>query len=297
MTEAIEAAADEAATAASAHAPAQDDPAPDNAAAANPETETPEPEMVEYRFGAKVMAVPRGTLPDDVDANLREFAGGIQADYTRKTQALAEEGRALEAERASVRQIMTLTGEAQRAAVAAEVFDAEAKAIRAQLPQLWQSNPDQARQLSDQAAQMEAAAVENRQLVAGHQAKIADQTQRESAKRLEAGIAEVRQAIKGFDEKAEGELIRYAVTQMGVSEADARAYGLTPKLAVAVWKASQWDRLQAQTKAATAATPPAPPSAPVKGLSGKSVAAAKDPQKMSDDEWVKWRNAQIAKRR
>lgn len=300
MSESVEAAAPEAATADDDLRPAAAQDAPDSQPAEAPEAETPEtepPEEEEFRFGAKAIKLPKGALPEEVAATLREFTEGVQGDYTRKTQAVAEQARMVAAEREALTRITTLAGEAQQAAVAAQVFDAQAKALREQLPALWQSNPDQARRASDEAAMYEAAAAQNRETVAKHQAEWAHEQQRLAAKQLEAGQAEVRAAIKGFDAKAESELIRYAVETYGFPEAEARNYGLTPKVAVAMWKAMQWDRLQAATKGATAPKQPAAPAGPIRPIAGKNAPAARDPEKMSDEEWVRWRNQQIAKRR
>ena len=40
---------------------------------------------------------------------------------------------------------------------------------------------------------------------------------------------------------------------------------------------------------------PTAPAAPVQAIKGRSAPAASDPDKMSDEQWVKWRQGQLAK--
>ena len=53
------------------------------------------PEEVEFIFGNEKLRVPKGQIPDDVADQLDKFARGTWADYTRKTQDIAERGKSL----------------------------------------------------------------------------------------------------------------------------------------------------------------------------------------------------------
>ena len=106
----------------------------------------------------------------------------------------------------------------------------------------------------------------------------------------------MRRVVKGFDENAEREMVAYAVKN-GIDEQDAKRWPLNPKTAQMAWKAMQFDKLQAQTKAATAAKPPPAPAAPVKSVAGKVTAAPRNPDQMSDEEYYRWEITQHVKNR
>lgn len=126
---------------------------------------------------------------------------------------------------------------------------------------------------------------------------MAAEEQQAIAKLEEAGRAEMMRAVKGFDETAEREMIAYAM-KLGISEQDAKKWPLNPKTAQMAWKAMQFDKLQATTKAAVAAKPPTAPAAPVKAVSSKSASTArKSYEEMTPEEFARVRNAQQFGRR
>jgi hypothetical protein len=301
MSETIEAAAPEAGTAdedlREVAATLPSDTPDDGDEAAEAAAEPEETEEVELSFGARKMAVPKGAIPDDVLTMLRETSDGMQKDYTEKTQGIAEQREQLKGERELVQKLATLKGEALQAyatgqALASEIQQLEAIDLRA----LRQSNPDQARWISDEIAMKRGEFNRQVNAVAQHETAMAQHEQQAIAKLVDAGRAEVQKAIKGFDDKAEAELVDHAI-KSGVPADQARLWALNPKVAVMAWESMQYRKLQAGTKAATAAKPPSAPSAPVKAVSGRSSApAAKSPENMSMEEFVRMRNAQQAKR-
>jgi hypothetical protein len=304
MSETTEAAAPEAGTAddelrANAAQPVdtQDDSAEGAESTEEQTDETPEIEEIELAFGAKTLKVPKSAIPDDVRAELEDFTKNIQGDYTRKTQEVAEQRKAAEAERELFQKLTTLKGDALKAFNAGQSLAAEIQQLeQIDLREVWQSNPDQARQISDRLNMSRAEFQKHVNTVAQHEATMAAEEQQAIAKLEEAGRAEMQRTIKGFDEAAEKSLIEYAVKN-GIPESDAKRWPLNPRTAAMAWKAMQFDALQAKTKAATAAKPAPAPAAPVKAVAGKSAASALDWDRMSPDEFARRRNEQEAKRR
>ncbi len=261
------------------------------------ETETPEIEEIELAFGAKTLKVPKDAIPENVRAELEDFTKNIQGDYTRKTQEIAEQRKAAEGERELFQKLTTLKGDALKAFSAGQALAAEIQQLeQVDLNAVWQSDPDQARRISDRLNMSRAEFQKHVNTVAQHEATMEAEQQRAIAKLEESGRAEMRAAIKGFDESAEKSLIEYAVKN-GIPESDAKRWPLNPKTAAMAWKAMQFDALQAKSKAATAARVPTPPAAPVKPVSGNRASAQLDWDKMSPAEFARRRNEQERKRR
>jgi hypothetical protein len=265
--------------------------------AAEQTDETPEIEEIELALGAEKLRLQKGAIPDEVLDKVQNFAKNIQGDYTRKTQEVAKQREVVEGERELYQKLNSLKGEALDDVMAGRALAREIAQIEAiDLRVLRESNPDQARWISDDLAFKRAEYARKVEKVDGHLSAMAAEEQRAIAKLEEAGRAEMRAAIKGFDDTAEKALVEYAVKN-GIPESDAKRWPLNPKTAAMAWKAMQFDALQAKTKAATATKSPAPPVAPVKAVSGARAATAPDWDKMSPDEFARRRNEMERKRR
>lgn len=255
------------------------------------EGEAEAPEEIEFDFGGNKFRVAKGAIPDEVAEQLDKFTKGTWSDYTRKSQEVAEARKALAAEQEVVQKLGTLRNEALSAYAQGLALRSEIEQLqKVDVASLWQSNPDQARQISDALSAKQAAFQRTVAMVSEHEARAAAEEQQHVARLAEEGRQKVARAVKGFDE---AKLIEYA-TKNGVPEEAARTWPLNPPAAVMAWKAMMFDQMQA--KAAPAAKPAAPPAAPVKAIAARPAPTAKDPEKMSDDEWFQWRNSQIARR-
>ena len=304
MSETMEAAAPEAGTAedelrameAESLTDTQDDGA--DGAEEQPEAEPEEIEEIELSFGAKTLKVPKGAIPDDVRAELEDFTKNVQGDYTRKTQEVADQRKAVEAERELFQKLTTLKGEALKAFTAGQSLASEIQQLeQIDLNAVWQSDPDQARRIGDALSVKRSEFQRHVNAVSQHEAAMAAEEQQAIAKLEEAGRAEMARVVKGFDAKGEQELIAYAVKN-GIPESDAKRWPLNHKTAAMAWKAMQFDKLKANATAATAAKPPTAPSAPVRSVAGKATGnAARSPEQMNDDEYYRWEQQQAIKRR
>jgi hypothetical protein len=260
------------------------------------EAKPEEIEEIELSFGAKTLKVAKSAIPDDVRAELEDFTRNIQGDYTRKTQEVAEQRKEVELQRELYGKLQTLGGEARTAFYAGEALLKELQQLeQIDLRQLRQSNPDQARWISDEIAIKRGEFNRQVNAVSHYEQAMTAEEQRAVATLAEAGRARIAKTVRGFDQAAERQMIEYAV-KAGISEQDAQKWPLNPITAEFAWKAMQYDKLHASTKAATAAKHNAAPSAPVRAVSGKSTGASvKSPEQMSDDEYYRWEMSKTVK--
>lgn len=261
------------------------------------EAEGEEAEELEFDFGGDKLRVKKGEIPEEVAQRLDQFTKGLWSKFTRENQSLAETRKQVEAAQAAVAKLSTLSEEGLAIYSEGMQVSRELEQLRAiNLDALWQSDPDQARRVSDAISRKSA---EYERVMARAQEHGTKRTQAEAAeiaRREEEGRKRVAQRIKGFNEKVEAEVIEYATKTYGMAPEIAKRWPENPDGFDMAWKAMQWDRMQAQAARAVA-KPPAPAAAPVAPIKGRSAPAAKSPDQMSDDEWVRWRNQQLAKRR
>lgn len=252
------------------------------------EEQPPEPEEIEeieLSFGAERFKVAKNAIPADVLEKLEGFTKSVQGDYTRKTQEVAEQRTAAAKEMELAQKLTSLRGGALNAYSEGRMYVAEIQRLEQyDLRALRQSNPDRAREVSDD-LQMYRAELANRSaLVNQHESAMDAEQERYVATQLDAGAAEMQRLVKGFDATV---LVEYAA-KAGIPPAEAAKWALNPKVALFAWKAMKYDALQASTKAATAAKPTQAPAAPVRSVAGKPSASARGPDQMSDDEYYRW---------
>lgn len=246
-----------------------------------------EPEDEEIDLDDLKLKVPKDQAQKVREALLR------QADYTRKTQALAESQKALEAERASVQQ-------ASQAEIGAL---AQVSAIDQQLAQYqrvdwtaWenedpfaaQSGWREYQQLKDargQAAGQYSHLVQQRTL----------QAKQEADKRLEAGRAQLAREIKGWSDDLGAQLLDTGVKQYGFERGEIEESFDDPRLIKVLHDAHQFHLLNKKTKQAQSheAAQTAKPAAKAGG--GSAPAQGLD-DRLTAEEWTRRREAQLRKR-
>lgn len=267
-----------------------DTEAPDLEAEAPAEGEGAEVEEVEFDFGGNKFRAPKGAIPEDIAQELDKFTKGTWSDYTRKSQEVAEARRAVEAEKSVVQKLSSLKGDTLTTFTAGLHLRQEIEQLSAiNLDQLWQSNPDQARRVSDMLSAKQAAFQRTVAKVNELEQTADREEQARTARLVEEGRAKIQKAVKGFDE---AKLTEYAIKH-GYTAEQVKSWPTDPIGTQMAWKAMQYDALQA--KATNAAKPTTPPAEPVQSVKGKNAPATIDPDRMTDDQWVKWRNAQREK--
>jgi hypothetical protein len=212
------------------------------------------------------------------------------ADYTRKTQALAQARQEL----LDGHQAVAQTAEAHNAhlmeyARLAGLDDQIAQLSGLNWPALQQQDPAQAEQLMHQLFQMKQA----REIAAGalqHKQNVkAFHSQREHARRVEQGHAAISRQIEGWSPERAQQLAQYALSQ-GISEEELHALH-DPRLVAILHHACTAHEAEQQTSAAQKLTrvQAVRPAIQVGGTGG----APTDPNRMSTDDWMRHRRGQL----
>ena len=216
----------------------------------------------------------------------------MQADYTRKTQEVAEQRRNFDAEREQfqkaaqthqqyLREIGQLTGIDERLAQFSQV----------NWQALTDSDPVQALKLHTEFTQLQAHKGQLVNALTQKQQAAQQEQQRSTAKQLMEARQVLERDIKGWSPELAGKLVDFGIKQGFPPEA---MQNITrPEVVKVIHKAFLYDQLQQQR----AAKAPAAPAPPVTRLSGTGAVATKDPAQMSDAEFAAMRKRQIAQRK
>lgn len=258
---------------------------------ADGEGEATEVEEIEFSFGGNTLKVPKDSIPEEIATRVDEFSKGLWSDYTKRSQGLAEQTKQIEARQTAVDRLVNLQGEAHETySIGLRLQQELAQLQQINLQELWQSNPDQARQYSDLIQTKNAELQQVAAKVSQQEAQFQQAQQQEIARRSEEGKQTVERYVPGFAEKAP-EVIEYAMKTYGVSQEAADQWSLDPISAVLAYKAMLYDRMQTEAKK------PAQPTqtGPVQSLKGGGGTNSEtDPTRMSMDQYVKWREGQAA---
>lgn len=254
------------------------------------EGQVQEPEYEEVDYNGNRYKVPKEVAP----------ALMMQADYTRKTQEIAETRKAIEADREAF-QIERQINE--------EIFDdaTQHRAITARLRELQAINPNtlqpqQQTQYMIEMMNLKNASDELGAKINYRRNELTNLQQEQSAKQLERAMAELskpdeRLGWAGKYDEATDNRLGSVARELGIHgsvinqfKGDPVFYKMLNLAGIAM------DTLKKQ-KAAATAKPAQTPANPVPTVSGVKTKAAVDPEKLSADEWVKWREKQLAKAR
>lgn len=215
-----------------------------------------------------------------------------QADYTTKTQTLAEERRGLEAERQQLA--------AQQQFQQQHIKDvAKVISIDERLEQFRQidwnaamdADPVGAMKLDRQMRELQQQRTQVVQSIEQTQARTSYESQQATARRNAEAAQELAREIKGFGTpevtkalKDTGKAFGYKPEELD-SVSDPRAVRL-------LHEAYLYRKLVAEKKAPEAGKT----ITPITRVSGAAATVQKDPSRMSDSEFAQWRKRQIAQR-
>jgi hypothetical protein len=253
-----------------------------------------EPEDIEIDLGGTKYRFAKAGLPDDLAAKVQDFGKSLYSDYIAKTQGIAEQRQAIQAQKEDLDKLSLLNGEVMGKYAHGQAMAARLQQLRGQYSDdMWRSNPDNARRLSDAIAAAERdfqAAVQD---VGQAERALIDQREQSRTAAAERGRAYVERKIQDFA-KIENDLVDYVRREYGISERDAKNWALSPEVTTMAVKAMRYDQLQAKAKAAgKPAAKAATPVTPVKGTGGGSAPKPGTPaaDAMSIDAWMRLRNA------
>jgi hypothetical protein len=255
------------------------------------EEEAEDEEELEFDFGGNKLTVPKGKIPEELAAKVQTFSKEIWADYTRKSQEIGERSKSLEAREGAVEKMVGLNDEAlsiySRGLHLRQELEQFAKV---DMEQLWQSDKDRARRVSDAHAAKQAELQNIVSTLSAKEQELSQAQTAEAARRMEEGRTRVTKTVKNFDEKA---LVDYAVSR-GMPESDAKQWPVNPLLAEMAWESMMYRRMRTEAgrKKPAPTKAPAADTKPVKALPSKGKArAAPDAEKLSTDAWMKLRMA------
>lgn len=270
------------------------------------ENADPEDETEEVELGGKKYKVHR-----DLKANLM-----MQADYTRKTQEIAEYRRALDQaaqahqarEQAFAQQAQFQQQHLREFAHLANLdqqleqyarFDWDQAEI--QDPLTAQKHLRQYQQLKDQRAAL-AGQLQQMEYSTREQARrqeLAQQQEHEKAlaKQIQETERVLQREIKGYNETTLTAIRDYATGRAGYSMEELKSAVVDPRAFIILDKARRYDQLLEKRQAAAKAKTPEQTKPLTRISNGKSGAVASGlDDSLSADEWVRRRNEQLRKR-
>jgi len=228
--------------------------------------ESPEPEeaLVEIEYDGKKVAVPKELK----DAFLR------QADYTTKTQQVAEERRLV----AQERQLFELNRNLE-AVISDDI--AEFRQLQSGVRQLelamqhayQQNDPATLATYNAQFTMLQSQLVRKQQEIDGKKSQQAQLFAYEKQQRLQQGFEKAKAVIPGFGKETQAELLA-AAKKMGYAEYELDGLD-DPRAVHTLWKAAQWDKLQSAKPGVTKRAAEAPKTLKAKGLTGQGSEAKK----------------------
>lgn len=216
----------------------------------------------------------------------------MQADYTRKTQEVAEARKQAEAER----QVF----ETERQVHMQNLQEvATMRAIEMQLQnfaqvnwqQLADQDPVQAMKLDHQMRALQSQREQLRASVAQRYEQFTQMQQQEAARQLAEGQKVLQRDIPGWGPELASKLSAFALAN-GYTEREVSAIR-SPAMVRSLYREYQ----MAEAKKQATKRPVQVQAAPVTRVNTASKSkAAIDPDKLSPEQWLKWRNAQVSKR-
>lgn len=214
----------------------------------------------------------------------------MHADYTRKTQEVAEIRRAAEAERTQYAQA---NAEQVRAMATLVSMDQQLQQMQQiDFQALNQQDPVKAQELFFQMQQLK----DNRQQFAGQLQQMEQQrtfeAQRLVAKQIEEGDAVLKRDIPGWGPEVGRKVFDFATKELG-ADPGALSNLTDPVLAKALYYAMVGKQALAKQKEGARST--LDPIKPVSKVSGNNAGASKDMNRLSVDEWMRARNDQLRK--
>lgn len=216
----------------------------------------------------------------------------MQADYTRKTQELAEQRRAVEAERTRYAQANQehIQGMARLVAMD-EQIDAFSKV---DWKTLSDTDPIQAQQAWMQFSQLKDARQHAAVQLQQQEQQRALEMQQITAKQIEESQAVLARDIKGWSPQMAQQLSEFAAKDFGFQPQELAQVNdpRVVKLLHAAWLGNE---LMKKQMAATQ-KPAGTPAKPVPQVGTGAAPAGKDPARMSDAEWLDSRMQSRAKR-
>jgi hypothetical protein len=270
----------------------------DEAEAANegddPDSQASEPEFDEVEIDGKTYRVPKEIAPHVMK----------NADYTQKTQVLAEQRREWEAAVAQERERIQFESETFETIKADE---AQRVAIQGRMEALRNVNfntlaPQDAARYNHEMMQLQWAHNELSANIEAKRGELSTTREREAANAWHQTVEALNRPDEKlgwngkFDETSQARLADIAMKELGVPQHRLRATMSDPIAVKALNLVAIGLETLKKQKAALTAKPKVPEAKPVPTVSGSKAKGSVDPDKMPMDQWVKYERQRMAKR-
>lgn len=219
------------------------------------------------------------------------------ADYTRKTQELADHRRAVEAERSThgerVKADLQLIGEGR------EIIELEAdiRRLKNLTPEEFQSfAPEQQNRVIYRLQQMEGELTSKRQAYAQKIQAKQSEAERDRATRRDQAAAQIAREVEGWSPAMQDTLRSFATKELGATSQDFETAQENPRLMKMLHLAHLGHQSVSKAKAAAAQAQPQP--APTRTVNGGSSSSGPSgpSDRQSVETWMAARKAQLRKR-
>lgn len=216
-------------------------------------------------------------LPKEAASVVRD----MQADYTRKTQDLAEQRKTHEAEvqfqQAAFQEVSQLAAMDERLK---EFNQVDWNRLSDEDPVLWQKLFGQRQQIEFQRNQLAQQVAQKRQQMHFEQ-------QQNIAKLVEASETVLKREIKEWSPQLEATIQQFVTDKFGIEPDRIKAAKTDPKLYKLMYAAYKGEQLMKQQQTAKPKPKVAQPVTVLK--SAKSSTPVRDPGKLSHEQYAKWR--------
>lgn len=245
--------------------------------------QTAEPEEEDVEYEGKQYKVPKELK----DALLR------QSDYTRKTQEIAETRKQVEAHAQQLQVERQFVQQNLQEVAAITAIDQQLSQF-AQLDwnAMTDADPAQAMKLDRQMRYLHAQREQIAFGITQKQAEFAQRQQQDAARQLEEGRLVLEREIPGWGAEKAQELFLFGKSY-GIPEQLLGTLNM-PVLVKALHDLKQYHHLKEK-----ATTKPKAPvqEKPVTRIAASKASGAIDPDRMSPDQWLKWREGQLRSKR
>ena len=215
----------------------------------------------------------------------------MQADYTRKTQTVAEERKSIESQKESMRQQAQFQQQNIQAVARITAIDEQLAQFRnLNWDALSDSDPVQAQKLDRQVRNLQDQRSQVATYLSQAQQQQALSQQQETAKLAEQAADYLRREVPNWTPARDQAVAEYALKSGIPAAALPNVIMHMPAFGVALHKAELYDQLVAKRQAKPK---PEAQEKPVTRLTAVKSTANVNPDKLNSEDWLKWRNAQL----
>lgn len=218
----------------------------------------------------------------------------MQSDYTRKTQEVAERRKELDAREATqAEQFKAAQAHIREIAQLTNMDTQLEQYSKLDWQRLWNDDPVQAGQLQGQFLSLR----QQKEALVGHltqkEREQQSKAQQEAAKRLDEAQTVLKRDIPEWSPELANKLRDFATSKGELSPEEAAGIN-DPRLVKLLHLAYVGSQLIDKQRQAAKPQPAA--ANPVPTVASRSAPAGRDPDKMTTDEWVRWREADLRKK-